>query len=344
MDEAGTSASAGSAPRGGRPARSGVFYKFTQQDLPAWKPTMTPGYVIAIFLIIGIIFVPVGLICLQASNRVAEIVHRYDIDCVPNAYRSNKQAYIKDSSISKKCIQKVKVQYHMKAPIFVYYELDNFYQNHRRYIKSRSDKQLRHGLQYTDSSCSPMERSNGLPVVPCGLIAWSLFNDTYDFTRGSMGLMVDRKNISWRSDREHKYGQDVYPFNFQNGSLIGGGKLDPDIPLSNQEDLIVWMRAAALPQFRKLYGVIEEDIQADETITMHITNNYNTYSFGGKKSLVLTTSTWLGGKNDFLGYAYLITGSSSIFLSILFALIHVKIPRPHGDAAYLSWSRKNGNN
>lgn len=41
--------------------------------------------------------------------QVAEIVHRYDIDCVPNAYRSNKQAYIKDSSISKKCIQKVKV-------------------------------------------------------------------------------------------------------------------------------------------------------------------------------------------------------------------------------------------
>uniref|UniRef100_A0ACD6A9Z4 Uncharacterized protein n=1 Tax=Avena sativa TaxID=4498 RepID=A0ACD6A9Z4_AVESA len=341
MDEASTSASGGSAGRSFPPARSGVFYKFTQQDLPAWKPAMTPGCVLTIFLIIGITFVPVGLVCLQASNSVAEIVHRYDIDCVPSAYRRNKQAYIKDSSISKKCIQQVQVQYHMKAPIYVYYELDNFYQNHRRYIKSRSDKQLRHGLKHTESSCSPIEKNNGLPVVPCGLIAWSLFNDTYDFTRGSMDIMVDRKNISWRSDREHKFGKDVYPFNFQNGSLIGGGKLDPDIPLSNQEDLIVWMRTAALPRFRKLYGVIEEDLQADETITMHITNNYNTYTFGGKKSLVLTTSSWLGGKNDFLGYAYLITGSLGIFLSILFALIHAKVPRPHGDAACLSWSRKN---
>ena len=89
----------------------------------------------------------------------------------------------------------------------------------------------------------------------------------------------------------------------------------------------MWMRTAALPKFRKLYGVIGVDLQADETITMHITNNYNTYTFGGKKSLVLTTSTWLGGKNDFLGYAYLITGFLSIFLSILFALIHVKVPR-----------------
>ena len=30
----------------------------------------------------------------------------------------------------------------MKAPVYVYYELDNFYQNHRRYVKSRSDSQL----------------------------------------------------------------------------------------------------------------------------------------------------------------------------------------------------------
>ena len=28
------------------------------------------------------------------------------------------------------------------APIYVYYQLDNFYQNHRRYVKSRSNEQL----------------------------------------------------------------------------------------------------------------------------------------------------------------------------------------------------------
>lgn len=101
-----------------------------------------------------------------------------------------------------------------------------------RYVKSRSDKQLRYGMKYTDSSCSPIEMNNGLPIVPCGLIAWSLFNDTYGFTRGSTKIMVNRKNISWKSDREHKFGSDVYPFNYQNGSIIGGGKLDPDMPVS----------------------------------------------------------------------------------------------------------------
>ena len=89
----------------------------------------------------------------------------------------------------------------------------------------------------------------------------------------------------------------------------------------------MWMRTSALPKFRKLYGVIEEDLRVDETMTMFIRNNYNTYTFGGKKSIVLSTTTWLGGKNDFLGYSYIVTGSMSIFMSILFALIHVKYPR-----------------
>lgn len=30
----------------------------------------------------------------------------------------------------------------VKGPIYVYYQLDNFYQNHRRYVKSRDNEQL----------------------------------------------------------------------------------------------------------------------------------------------------------------------------------------------------------
>ncbi|KAJ1293312.1 hypothetical protein BS78_01G058100 [Paspalum vaginatum] len=341
MDGASASASAGATRRPFPHARSGVYYRFTQQNLPSWKPAMTPGCLIATFLIIGIIFVPFGLVCLHASIHVAEINHRYDVDCVPDAYRGNKQAYIKDSSISKNCTLEVKVLEHMRAPIYVYYELENFYQNHRRYVKSRSDKQLHYGVKYTVESCSPVQwDDNGSPIVPCGLIAWSLFNDTYGFTHGSKEIKVNRKNISWKSDREHKFGKNVFPSNFQNGTLIGGGKLHPNVPLSEQEDLIVWMRTAALPKFRKLYGVIEENLQVDQTITILIRNNYNTYTFGGKKSLVLSTATWLGGKNDFLGHAYIVTGSLSIFMAILFALVHAKYPRAQGDPNCLSWNRR----
>jgi hypothetical protein len=97
--------------------------------------------------------------------------------------------------------------------------------------------------------------------------------------------------------------------------------------LSDQEDLIVWMRTAALPTFRKLYGRIEEDLEADDVIVVNLKNNYNTYSFGGKKKIVLSTSSWLGGKNDFLGIANLFVGTFSILISIIFLVLHLKSPR-----------------
>lgn len=97
--------------------------------------------------------------------------------------------------------------------------------------------------------------------------------------------------------------------------------------LSQQEDLIVWMRTAALPTFRKLYGKIEVDLEADDEVTVVIENNYNTYSFGGRKRLVLSTTTWIGGKNDFLGIAYISIGGICLFFAISFILLYVIKPR-----------------
>lgn len=56
---------------------------------------------------------------------------------------------------------------------------------------------------------------------------------------------------------------------------------------------------------------------------------------------VLSTTSWLGGKNDFLGIAYLTVGSLSFFLCVVFLLVHLKNPRDLGDTRYLSWNRKN---
>lgn len=97
--------------------------------------------------------------------------------------------------------------------------------------------------------------------------------------------------------------------------------------LSEQEDLIVWMRTAALPTFRKLYGRINVDLNESSAIDVVIQNNYNTYSFGGKKKLVLSTTSWLGGKNDFLGVAYLTVGGLSFFLALVFLVVYLVHPR-----------------
>jgi len=40
------------------------------------------------------------------------------------------------------CTINLPIETTIEAPIYVYYQLENFYQNHRRYVKSRSNEQL----------------------------------------------------------------------------------------------------------------------------------------------------------------------------------------------------------
>lgn len=317
------------------------YSRFTQQELPACKPILTPGWVITAFISVGILFIPVGLVCLFASEHVVEIVDRYDTDCVPSDFRNDSLQYIQDSKTNKTCTRRLTVPKQMQGPVFIYYELDNFYQNHRRYVKSRSDKQLKSKSYEGDTdSCKPEAvASNNAPIVPCGLIAWSLFNDTYSFSVKNKALDVSKKGIAWPSDQDYKFGDDVYPKNFQAGGLIGGAKLNESIPLSEQVDLIVWMRTAALPNFRKLYGKIEVDLQADDVVTVIVQNNYNTYGFGGTKKFILSTTSWIGGKNSFLGRAYISVGGFCLFLAVAFILVYMIKPRPLGDPSHLSWNR-----
>ncbi|XP_041992206.1 ALA-interacting subunit 3-like isoform X3 [Salvia splendens] len=279
-----------------------TYSRFTQQELPACKPILTPALVMTTFIMIGITFIPIGLSHLSASENVPK---------------------------------------KMKQPIFVYYQLDQFYQNHRRYVKSQNDEQYRDpSASAKTTNCEPeAQLSEGQPIVPCGLIAWSLFNDTYTLSRNDVALPINKKGIAWESDRTHKFGSNVYAKNFQNRSLIGGGKLIDNIPLNQQEDLLVWMRTAALPNFRKLYGRIETDLEVNEIIKVVIQNNYNTYSFNGKKKLVISTTTWIGGKNDFLGMVYIIVGGVCLLIALVFITVYLIKPRPLGDPSYLSWNK-----
>lgn len=103
-------------------------------------------------------------------------------------------------------------------------------------MKSRSEKQLRNPDDEDETDdCKPIEnlnRNEGGPIVPCGLVAWSLFNDTYKILKENKVIDIDKKNIAWESDKKYKFGSEVYPKNFQEEGLIGGGKLDESKPVT----------------------------------------------------------------------------------------------------------------
>ncbi len=46
--------------------------------------------------------------------------------------------------------------------------------------------------------------------------------------------------------------------------------------------------------------------------------------FNGQKRFIMSTTSWVGGKNDFLGVAYMVVGSLCILLGIVFLGIHLK--------------------
>jgi len=271
---------------------------FKQQKLPAWQPILTPIPVIIIFLVIGVIFLPVGYFLYYTSESVIEVISDSYEGCGPicniTLYNVNFPA----------------------GPIYVYYRLENFYQNHRRYVKSRNDNQLQGQIvsSLADlSDCAPFDSvgESSAPsdfYLPCGLIAHSLFNDTYVLTVNNTIIPVSTDGVAWPSD--------FVKFNNPPNTAVGV-RVIPDF---RDVDFIVWMRTAALPTFRKLWRIINGPLQGDVVILVQ--NNFPVTQFSGKKQIVLSTASWLGGKNPFLGYAYMVVGAACILLAVIFGLKH----------------------
>jgi len=273
-------------------------------------------------LIIGVIFVPIGSIMLVSSNQVVEVEERYDHVCPTIGGPCNITIHIDDK---------------MESPVFFYYKLTNYYQNHRRYVKSRNDAQLRGDIVDTYSTiadCDPVKSLGDSSkeenfFLPCGLIARSFFNDSFVLRRPGSGEVVEmkKKGIAWSSDIKHK---------FENPPAEAPGiRVISDF---EDEDFIVWMRTAGLPSFKKLYRKIHGDLEPGDYV-VEIENNYPVHSFDGKKYIVVSTISWLGGKNPFLGIAYIVVGSLCLILGVVFTIVHCIRPRRLGDVRYLNWNK-----
>ena len=87
---------------------------------------------------------------------------------------------------------------------------------------------------------------------------------------------------------------------------------------------MVWMRTAGMPNFRKLWGKIEQKLVKDQTYYMNVVNNYDVRTFNGNKFLVFSTTNAFGGKNEFLAICYLVVGSLCLAFAFFFFLAHLK--------------------
>lgn len=350
-----------------------------QQRMKAWKPILDPWYVIGAFILIGFIFIPTGIVLKVKSDDLVELKETYDGYDLSDTDRVN--CGIAGPNENKECEIKFTAPKDLEPPIFIHYELTNFYQNHRVYVSSRCPSQLLGKLDLTakeKQDCEPLAKLGDITINPCGLIANTLFNDVFTLNTNNSNaeFKVNEQGIAWKSDIEYKYAQPEgfkseqcsscdacscddsnqwsckEPYLDEDGNCHRYYYPDDDTtqylyetypmvvsPIEGvlNEHFIVWMRVAALPTFRKLYGWIDTKIPKDTELIFNVNANYDVMSFKGSKSLIVSTTGSFGGKNDFLPMAYILVGTITLILGILFGLKQWFYPRKLADRSYLKF-------
>ena len=280
---------------------------------------------IPLLLLLAVIFAPLGIAIINTTYNVELLEIDYsncenlepdDFVKVPSKYTahhfrhkntdpdfkwkvtSDKDDYGDDI---KTCYIQFELPRDLKPPLYMYYKLTNFYQNHRKYVESYDLEQLKGNAVSSDSltdKCKPLKYVGDKIIYPCGLIANSYFNDTISSpvllnaksSSNNETYEMSDKGISWSSDRDHKYKKTEY----------------------KPEDIV------PPPNWYKMYP-----------------KGYPTQSFGRTKSVVITTSSIFGGRNMSLGVIYVIVAAVSLVLGVAFLIQHLIKPRRLADHNYL---------
>ncbi|CEF61085.1 Protein of unknown function DUF284,transmembrane eukaryotic family-containing protein [Strongyloides ratti] len=295
-----------------------------QQKLKAWQPIPTLYTVIPFTFFIGIIFIPLGGILLKESINIKELIIDYT-DCFNNLI----------------CEKKFFLEDDFNGDVYFFYQLGSNI--------------------YDVSGCDSYSRENendpnSKVIYPCGAIANSMFNDkfelvykyreqpnplwpSYDITVPwtYKGLLIegDRvrlfKNPHYASTsslcealsntvRPKKWNVDVCMLDVTNSQNNGVQNFD----------FIIWMTTAGFNNFRKPYRKLLRTIPQLSSglprgeYVLKVTNNYDVLSFNGTKQFVISTTSWIGGKNPFFGIAFLTVAGICIFFGSVLLIIHYK--------------------
>lgn len=357
---------------------------FTQQRLASINPVLTPRIVLPIYLIVAAVFVIVGGCLLAIASHTDELTIYYQ-DCVTaaptNSFGEMPESHYKyafhknktynvapqwrfvddetdDSSERGTCQIRFHVPEDIKKTVYINYILDNFAQNHRRYVLSFSEDQIvGKAASYSTVhdtagiNCKPLTRdSNGKIYYPCGLIANAMFNDTFpmqliNVTDTSKNYSLTNKGINWSSDKKrfkktrYNYTQIAPPPYWV--KQFPNGYNETNIPNINEwEEFQNWMRPAAFHKSAKLIRRNENDTLTAGEYQIDIGLHWPVTEFNGKKGVYITHGSSIGGKNTFLGIVYLIGGCICVAMALVLLVSWFMSGRKIGDPNSLSWNQR----
>ncbi|KAK0616113.1 ligand-effect modulator 3 family [Bombardia bombarda] len=375
---------------------------FRQQRMRAWQCVLTPKLIVTVFSILAAIYLGFGAYLTYLAHTVRDLGIDYT-DCVRDAPKNvsieegglipaehitahfsssanpNLNPYVAKWRVFKKeipygnytasrdvCEVQFNIPEDLTPTISFYYHLENFYQNHRRYVGSFNAKQLLgdavDGTTINTSTCDPVaHNAEGKIIYPCGVVANSIFNDTF-----SSPVLLNAANTSDQNPLEYHmenntgitwpglqdlYGETKYkldeiapPPNWYERYRYGYTDTNRPINPAKDPHFQNWMMLAASPNFYKLYQRNDNDVMSHGTYTIEIVSNFDTTLYDGRKSFLITTVSTMGSRNIWPGIIFLIVGGICLFLDVYFILsFFLWKPRKLGDPSYLSWNQPAAN-
>ncbi|KAI6206713.1 hypothetical protein M3Y94_00943600 [Aphelenchoides besseyi] len=320
-----------------------------QQELSAYRPLYTFRCAIPLVSILSFCCLAISIAFYKSSLKGFELEVDYT-DC-----------------------EKQICDYELKLPeiqgqVLFFYGMRGFHQNMRKYQQSRNDRQLARHLRETDE-CYPFQcldtegkpstckGDQKVPIVPCGAVANSIFNDTFKlfYHNGPPELPIREVPLttagllhpSFRSQkyRNPKKCTDENSFCGSNCTakcpgfestakppwwpkpIAEIGDVDTGWALENF-DFIQWMETSALPNFRKIWRRLNQQSGSPfasglpaSNYTLRIVYNYPVRGYSARKLFVIQSDGPLGPKAEFQIFAFFCVGFFLLVFSAFMVII-----------------------
>jgi len=316
-----------------------TYTELQRQTLPPRGPTiMTSKHILLAAFFSCLMSIMTVTVAKFDTDKALEQKVRYDnlADCMVTSADTK-------ATLPKICKVDIDIAQDMNAPVYVYYSFTNFYQNHRRYLKSKSAAQLRAEFPNDElnvNDCEPeiTKRYKNKPMYPCGLLAYTFPPDRFTASLGGIPLCpacnitldaVNRSmiwenadtwakdDIAWKTDVSEKF-----KYIETDGLTRSGPRWNDiygiDLPRVDDKDFIVWMRSAPLPNFKKLYRVIKtKSLKKGDRLTFTVANFWDNQRYNTEKWISINTMGNLGGDNKSLIEISAVTASFSVVTIVI---------------------------
>eukprot|EP00435_Cladocopium_sp_Y103_P020236 s1351_g4.t3 len=266
---------------------------------------------------------------LHGSSWMEDLFLEYPLGTKPeeivNATEHYEDGEDKNDAHQERVITKtVTMPFDIVNPLLIY-TVGPIYQNYNYYMKSEVYEEL-YGWEVPpgkrESHCPERVRiRDGKELVPCGLKAQSLFNDSF----AVVGLHIDDEDVAWHSDVGRYGNSSDYPAPEKTWLYEVFPKTVKEAMNVKDGDFVNWMRPSAVPRVWNKIGTLEgTTLKKGQNYTFKINSRFNVDDIpGGFKAFIVTESDWFGARHDGFAWAMLLGGIVCFGMGLLVILLRL---------------------